>query len=410
MIRITSMAITVTCCLSTPVAGDDWEVVGRIIDNDRMPVAGADISPWWRANGSPRQADGTEYDLAKSKESSAFWGNIGQMEPWQPGARSDKDGVFQLNTHRKMHVLVMDQERKHGAVFRLTKKSHDGVEISLSPLTTVRARVEIKGSKAKPIWSHAYVHLEEDPEYPLASTRIVSCGSETQELEFRLPKGTYLLDVYAVSDKLADDIDLRVFPRPKIVIDDQGSIRDLGVLQLVPDEPDRSDLENESKEAGRWSDYTKHYGEPAPRWHAVDARRIKRDANIDDFRGRWLLLEFWGMTCAPCLSEHMPSLFEFYDKYANQRDKFEVVGVCIDFTGKLTTLGELDESLQPIVDKVWKGKRIPFPIVLDNTFKTWERYGIPGLGTSVLIDPAGNLVQGGTEELERVLMQAEASN
>jgi hypothetical protein len=30
----------------------------------------------------------------------------------------------------------------------------------------------------------------------------------------------------------------------------------------------------------------------------------------------------------------------------------------------------------------------------DSTFKTWERFGLPGLGTVILIDPEGKLVKG----------------
>lgn len=100
-------------------------------------------------------------------------------------------------------------------------------------------------------------------------------------------------------------------------------------------------------------------------------------------------------------------MIEFYNRNSHRRDRFEVIGVCIDFTGKLNRLQDLDSSLQPIVEKVWGGERIPFPIVLDNTFKTWERFGIPGLGTAVLIDPQGNVVEGGIEELKRVLQIGE---
>ena len=36
---------------------------------------------------------------------------------------------------------------------------------------------------------------------------------------------------------------------------------------------------------------------------------------------------------------------------------------------------------------VWDGKTLPFPVLLDPTFKTWETFGIDGLGTTILIDP-----------------------
>ncbi|MEM1068831.1 MAG: TlpA disulfide reductase family protein [Planctomycetota bacterium] len=408
MARLTTIGFILAIgCFATLTFADDYEVTGLVVDRDGKPVANADISPWWRANGSPSQSDGTDYDLNDSDQVSLFWGNVGKMHPWQPGDRTDREGGFSLNTHSKMHVLVMDRHRHQGAIFRMSEKSHRDVHIKLSPLTTVRLRVAIKDSKAKPIWSHTYVHLESDEHYPLASTRLASCGSETDEMEFRLPKGTYHLETYAVSGVgQPDDIDLRVVPDQKIVIDGTGGVIDLGVLQLQPDKPDRTDLEAESKKAGRWKDYTEHFGQAAPEWYAIDTRGIESSKNVEDFRGKWLLLEFWGLGCRPCLSEHMPELIEFYNEHREQRDQFEVIGICIDIRGELKKVSDLDEPLAPIIEHVWNGNEIPFPIVLDNSFKTWETYGIPGLGASVLINPEGNVVKGGVEELKRVLEES----
>ena len=62
------------------------------------------------------------------------------------------------------------------------------------------------------------------------------------------------------------------------------------------------------------------------------------------------------------------------------------------------------KKLQPIVKNVW-GKQLPFPVLLDPTFKTWERYGLPGLGTVILIDPEGKLVEGDQSVLAEKLKQ-----
>jgi hypothetical protein len=48
---------------------------------------------------------------------------------------------------------------------------------------------------------------------------------------------------------------------------------------------------------------------------------------------------------------------------------------------------------------------LPFPALLDPTFQTWERYGLPGLGTVLLIDPEGNLVKGDETVLAEKLMK-----
>jgi hypothetical protein len=57
-------------------------------------------------------------------------------------------------------------------------------------------------------------------------------------------------------------------------------------------------------------------------------------------------------------------------------------------------MADVDRALEPIVKHVWGGKSLPFPILLDPTFKTWERFCMPGLGTVILIDPEGKLTKG----------------
>ena len=388
-----------------PVRGEDATLSGRLLDASGQPVAHADLSCFWRANGSPRRADGTEYDLTRREEASLFWGNIGKMHVFQPGTSTDEAGRFQLNLGpRRRHFLAIDQERNNGAIYRWNEHSEPSdIEIQLVPLTTVRAKVRIADSDSKPVWSHVYVELEHDPKQPLASTRVVSCGSENQAFEFRLPEGSYTLDVYAVSGEEPENIDLRVVPAPQLSIGRDGGTVDLGTLELQVDQPDRMDLETASKQAKRWHDVTKHYGEPSPTWHAIDARGLDVRATIGDLKGKWVLLEFWGLSCAPCLSEHLPDKIEFYHQHMEDRDRFEVVGVCIDITGRINSMEQLDTELQPIIENVWDGRRLPFPIVLDNTFQSWERFGIPGLGTAVLVDPDGNVVEGGVEKLRSVL-------
>ncbi len=120
---------------------------------------------------------------------------------------------------------------------------------------------------------------------------------------------------------------------------------------------------------------------------------MRKDAQASDFKGKWLLVDFWGLSCRPCLSRGIPKLVKFYEEHASQRDRFEIVSICIDEDGEIKSIADLDRKLQPIVDHVW-GKPLPFPVLLDPTFTTWERFGLPGLGTVILIDPEGNLVKG----------------
>jgi hypothetical protein len=70
-------------------------------------------------------------------------------------------------------------------------------------------------------------------------------------------------------------------------------------------------------------------------------------------------------------------------------------------------MSKLDEALSSIEANIWNGAKIPFPIVLDNTFQTFERYGVPGLGTVVLVDPEGRIIEGDESTLQAILDEAE---
>ena len=53
----------------------------------------------------------------------------------------------------------------------------------------------------------------------------------------------------------------------------------------------------------------------------------------------------------------------------------------------------LDEKLLPIIKRQWRGRTLPFPILLDSTGDTVKNFGIAAWPTSVLIDPEGCLVK-----------------
>ncbi len=407
------LSILVAFCCVTVCADDLRSISGVVVDSDGNPLGDVTVSDMWRANGSGTTPDGTLLNLSDEQQLADFWGNLGDMQVF-PARRSitRPDGSFDAKVHSRSRVLVaMDSARRLGGISLFSvAKSHEPVKIQLVPMVTVHGRMQSTVDGKPNEWSHVYVELPEDPERPLSSNRIISCGSFDGRFRFQLPPGRYQLDAYATSNLDDDDIDLTVEPKPVFTIDGTQGDFDLGVLRLTEAPLGRSDLEASAKLEGRWRDFTEHYGEAAPNWHAVDARGVSVDATIASFRGKWLLVEFWGLSCAPCLSKHLPEMIDFYNDNAKHHNRFEVIGVCIDITGKIDNVKELDSQLRPIREKVWGGKRIPFPIVLDNTFNTWERFGIPGLGTAVLVDPRGNIVEGGVESLRQALTNGEPSD
>jgi len=399
--------------LGSPLALSQERLIeGRVVDAEGEPVTNASVATFWRANGSSNKSDGTSFDLSDKMQLQEFWGRLGQMES-DHSTKTNGDGSFTIALKERDRALfAIDADRKLGCIVSLASAEEvkDAVVLKLIPLVTVKGQFR-SSAKSKPIgWAHAYVELPLDEKNPLANNRLISCGSFEGRFEVRLPPGEYRLDAYAVSDVATDVIDLRVNPTPSFTVRATDVDLDIGLLELTLAPPGRQELETEAKQEGRWADYTKHYGEPAPDWNAIGSRGIDHQKNIAGLRGKWVLLDFWGLSCAPCLGRGIPKMMEFYDKNARSKPRFEIVGVCIDFTGEINDIAKLEKELSNIENNVWKGKKIPFPIVLDNTFKTWERYGIPGLGTVVLIDPNGNIVEGDESTLQAVLDMAEPSD
>jgi hypothetical protein len=67
---------------------------------------------------------------------------------------------------------------------------------------------------------------------------------------------------------------------------------DLGVLMLSRKRSATSVKIERSKTGGVWVDIADCYGRPAPRWHITDPRRIAKNAQVADFRGKWLLIYY----------------------------------------------------------------------------------------------------------------------
>jgi len=120
-------------------------------------------------------------------------------------------------------------------------------------------------------------------------------------------------------------------------------------------------------------------GTPAPEFQVktLDGKTIK----LSDYKGRYVLLDFWATWCGPCVGE-MPALKEVYKKYGQDK-RFVMLGL------------SLDNTLDDLEDYVKKNK-ISWPQgYLGEWAKTKvpESYHVEGVPAIFLIDPAGKIIE-----------------
>jgi AhpC/TSA family len=390
-------------------AGEQREIRGSVVDEAGTPVAAAAVGYFWRANGSGLDRDGKPLDLTKEENVKIFWDHLGEMEPaGTQVVKTGLDGRFSLKMPGIYYALMaMDPSRRRGGLVVPPKEDVDEtVEIRLGPLVRVHGSFEGPGSGQRPAWTHAYFNLPEDPTRPLDSTHFVSCGSFDAKFEVRLPPGRYVLKGYSqFADK--DLFEGELVPDREVVLKGDTFDVDLGRLIFSPHRVQKRARKAQAQADGMWGDYTKHYGEKPPRWHITDSRGVSKDAQLSNFQGKWLLVEFWNFGCTVCLRTGLPRLMKFYEEHSADRDRFEILAVCLDPDGDLKSMADVDRQLEPIVKHVWGGKSMPFPVLLDSTFQTWERYGLPGVGMVLLVDPQGNLVKGDEAVLAEKLKERE---
>jgi peroxiredoxin len=120
-------------------------------------------------------------------------------------------------------------------------------------------------------------------------------------------------------------------------------------------------------------------GKTAPDFSQPDTSG--KEVKLSDFRGKYVLVDFWASWCGPCRAEN-PNLVKTYNKYKD--NGFTVLGVSLDQPGK-------KNSWLAAIHK----DNLTWTQVSD--LKFWDNevavlYGIKAIPSNLLLDPQGKIV------------------
>lgn len=139
-------------------------------------------------------------------------------------------------------------------------------------------------------------------------------------------------------------------------------------------------------------------GKPAPE---IDAKDLDTGApvRLADFRGRVVVLDFWGYWCGPCLGA-LPELIKLHDEFVDQP-----VTILALHDQSIQSRAAFDVKLGTVRRSSWNDRDLPFRVALDRPAPDLKpddsgigggvsarRYSVALWPTTLLIDQTGQVI------------------
>jgi thiol-disulfide isomerase/thioredoxin len=303
---------------------------------------------------------------------------LGNDDSVRTGAEGDVTLKYGRDVMKRCGVVAWKVGAKVAGYGKPTAVSGtDGNEvqqITVHPARWVRGELKCSQLEAvdKPVaWTNVYVI--QGMERPLCWM-----SNEGGKYEFLLPAGDYKLEAYG-SETFQVHIPLHVDAGEEAVSLDAIDLP-LTRLALLK-------------------------GKPAPELRGVVAWKNSRGLKLADLKGRYVLLDFWGHWCGPCVAG-MPNLFAVRDRIPEEKLAIIAVHVGLEGEEEVNTPDKLDAALADVRTELWHDRDLPFPVALVKAEKTpfiegegearsvaAADYGIVFYPTQVLIDSDGNVVK-----------------
>jgi thiol-disulfide isomerase/thioredoxin len=130
--------------------------------------------------------------------------------------------------------------------------------------------------------------------------------------------------------------------------------------------------------AQRGADYLNvQVNEPSPAFSLSDVAHFeKRKVRLEDFKGKWLVLDFWSKTCASCIAS-FPKLNAMQKQFAGQM-QFLLIG---------NNETRYNSGIQAMFEKIRKYQNLDLAIAYDSLL--FRQFNVRVIPTVVVIDPAG---------------------
>ncbi len=236
MLRHSAVFAALLVAASAARAGDATILKGTVVDADGRGVAGVDVGDNWQLGRECR--------------------------PYSD-VRTDQDGTFEITLRYfrpPIALLAMDEKRERGAAVVISEDdAKNPVTLRLSPLATVRGEFWCANKDVSPAGSSV--------QWQFGTARIGNLHAVDPKWEVKLPAGAWQFWTY--HPDTAPCI-------KKLDVPADGKDVDLGQLEVAP------------------NTLATLRGKPFPDWKVSDARGVEKTVQPSDFKGKWVLVEFWG--------------------------------------------------------------------------------------------------------------------
>jgi RNA polymerase sigma factor (sigma-70 family) len=283
-------------------------------------------------------------------------------------------------------ICAKSRDGKLGAIVEVGAEAAE-VVIAVSPTATATGiLLDTSGQPASKVsleWGRR-VYLDDEQRLSMTcfAPRVVTDANG----RFMLP-GLVVGQEYDISLLTKND----VYEAAGAVRPEKAEAIDLGTLRAGSYHP-RS-LAN----AQEMSSFRKNAPDAGATAPAIDATTLGgKPLSLSDFKGKYVLLDFWATWCGPCIGE-IPNLQSVYDAFGND-DRFTILSVSVDET--------IDEP-----QKFQEKRKLPWPqAYLSGGMHgpTPGKFGVQAIPAFVLVGPDGKIVARGMrgDEIKKAVEKA----